>query len=347
MIASLNANPELNRGANALVRDYMAVRPDESVLITADTASDMAAIAAVFNNVDAIGARPALMVIPQLPFQGALADPYVTRTLHAAAMNCDVWIDLTWPYFAGSSTHGEAMKQGKVRYLLGGDLGSGGIGRLYGMVDLDQYFSVLNEFDQVVGAAIGKTARVTNGLGSDVSFTLAKPGIVKPRHCDKPGMYVTPGGGSIYPEMESVRGVIVVNALFHEYYTVPDQPMTFRIDGKLRKIEASGADHTIMERALRRAGSGDYGYVIHLTHGMHPCARFTGKSFIEDCRVMGNNAVGLGLPWWVPGGGENHPDAILSRQSLWVDGQQIAEDGVIVAPPSLAKMVDELRPVHR
>jgi 2,5-dihydroxypyridine 5,6-dioxygenase len=80
---------------------------------------------------------------------------------------------------------------------------------------------------------------------------------------------------------------------------------------------------------------------------MHPCARFTGKSFIEDCRVMGNNAVGLGLPWWVPGGGENHPDAILSRQSLWVDGQQIAEDGVIVAPPSLAKMVDELRPVHR
>ena len=99
-----------------------------------------------------------------------------------------------------------------------------------------------------------------------------------------------------------------------------------------------------MDRALRRAGGGEYGYVIHFTHGIHPAARLTGRSFIEDMRVTGNNAVGLGLPWWVPGGGENHPDAILSEQSIWIDGEKLVEDGAFVAPALLAKLGAELAP---
>jgi hypothetical protein len=70
----------------------------------------------------------------------------------------------------------------------------------------------------------------------------------------------------------------------------------------------------------------------------------TGESFIEDMRARGNNAVGLGVPFWMPGGGENHPDAILSQQSLWVDGEPIVENGVIVEPPALAKLAEKLVP---
>jgi hypothetical protein len=101
-----------------------------------------------------------------------------------------------------------------------------------------------------------------------------------------------------------------------------------------------------MDRALKRAGGGEYGYIIHFTHGIHPAARATGKSFIEDMRVTGNDAVGMGLPWWIPGGGENHPDAILFQQSIWIDGNKIVEDGAIVGPPPLAKLADELRPLY-
>ena len=70
----------------------------------------------------------------------------------------------------------------------------------------------------------------------------------------------------------------------------------------------------------------------------------TGESFIEDMRARGNNAVGLGVPFWLPGGGENHPDAIVSQQSLWVDGRLIVEDGVIVDPPELARAAERLVP---
>jgi hypothetical protein len=93
------------------------------------------------------------------------------------------------------------------------------------------------------------------------------------------------------------------------------------------------------ERSLRRAGGGDFGHVIHFTVGFHPAARFSGTSFIEDIRSPGANAVGLGVPWWEPGGGENHPDAIMTTQSLWVRGQQIIRDGMVIAPSGLADKI--------
>lgn len=61
-------------------------------------------------------------------------------------------------------------------------------------------------------------------------------------------------------------------------------------------------------------------------------------------RAIGNNGVGLGIPFWLPGSGENHPDAVLCEQSLWIDGRKIVEDGILVAPPDLARLAERLVP---
>jgi len=346
MLPASRITPELAGAADALVRDYMAVRADETVLITADTRTDMAGIEAVLNSAEMADARPAVMVIPQLPFQGGLADPYINPALAAAAGSCDVWLDFTFPYLAGSHVQDEALKQGKLRYLLGGDMNSDGLTRLFGKVDLDRYYAVHKAFDDIVVGATGMTVRITNPLGTDVTFTLAKPGFAKPRRADKPGMYLVPGSCTMFPEIESVRGIIHVAAAFHEYFTPLGTPLTLKVDGKIREISGGGADRRVMNRALKRAAGGDYGYIIHFTHGIHPAARVTGRSFIEDMRVTGSDAVGMGMPWWAPGGGETHPDAILFQQSLWIDGKKIVEDGAIIGPPALAKLADELEPVY-
>ena len=338
-------NPELAVGADVLLRDFMAVQRGETVLITVDTATDPLAGSAVMNAAAVIGARPTLLTIPQLPYQGALADPYVSPTLAAAAISADVWIDLTFPYLAGAHVHDEAMKTKKVRYLLGGDMGSGGIARLFGKVDLDKPYAVQKAFDEIVHGAVGRTVRITNELGSDVSFSLAKPAYTKPRRATEPGMYVVPGACTMFPDLETVRGRINVSSTFHEYYTALRTPLGFDVDGRIRAVEGGGGERPIMERALRRAAGGQYGYVIHFTHGIHPSARVTGKSFIEDMRATGNDAVGFGIPWWLPGGGENHPDCILTMQSLWIDGVQVAERGKLVGPDHLARLSEELTPL--
>jgi hypothetical protein len=157
-------------------------------------------------------------------------------------------------------------------------------------------------------------------------------------------MYLVPGAATMNPEIETVRGEIALETVFHEFYTTLASPMVIEVDGRIRSVRGGGPERAPLERALRRAGGGQFGYVIHFTHGLHPAARFTGRSFVEDMRVTGNDAVGMGLPWWLPGGGENHPDAVLSMQSLWIDGKRIIADGAIVAPSDLAAAAAALTP---
>ena len=76
----------LGRAAEVLVRDYMAVQAGESVLITADTAGDGAVANAVLTAAQGAEAKAAILMMPPLPFQGRLADPYVSETLSAAAL---------------------------------------------------------------------------------------------------------------------------------------------------------------------------------------------------------------------------------------------------------------------
>jgi hypothetical protein len=335
---------EIARAADVLVRDYMAIKAGEAVLITADLATDPELPAALMTAVDRADARGSVLTIPRLPYQGRLADPYVPAVVAGAASRCAVWIDLTFPYLAGSHVCDEALAGGQVRYLLGGDLGCAGLARLFGGIDLDVYHEVHRAFDEVTAAALGRSARITDRQGTDVTFTLAKPGFAKPRRADRPGLYFVPGSCTMFPEPESVRGVLQVVAAFHEFYTRLESPIALALDGRITQVRGAGADRVVLERALRRAAGGQYGHVIHFTHGIHPAARVTGESFIEDMRATGNDAVGLGIPFWLPGGGENHPDAIVSQHSVWIDGRPVVEDGLLVGPPHLAKLGERLVP---
>ena len=345
----LNASigPDLANAANAMVKDFLAVKADETVLITSDTSSDMAVVEAVLNCADTAGAKTSVMVIPPLPFQGTLADPYISKPLAAAMHQCDVWIDLTFPYLAGSKAWDEAMENKRVRYFLCGDLKAASMVRMFHKVDLDALFRVQKAFGEVTGKSVGKVCRLTNALGSDLTFTLDKAPYPKPRQAKEPGMYTVPGAHPLWPVYDSVKGVIAVDTAFHEYYTAMPSTMVLEIDGRVKKVIGGGTEQKVMDRALKRAAGGkNYGYVIHFTCGLQPAARYTRECFVEDQRVTANNAVGLGIPFWQPGGGENHPDAVMSQQSIWIDGKQIMEEGTFVGPNKLAKLADALQPLY-
>ncbi|WP_142781728.1 hypothetical protein [Agrobacterium sp. T29] len=334
------------RGAIALIQDQMAVTAKDVVLVTADTLTDVGAIEAICNAVRLAGAQYSVMTIAQLPFQGALADPYIPPTVAAAALESTVWIDLTLPYIAGSHIFDAALKKGIVRYNLAVGLNSDGLASLYGKVDLDVLYLVQSTLDNLVAKAQqnGLSCRITTPLGTDISFRLAAPSLTKPRQATIGGIYSIPGNLFMCPDLESVKGRIVIECAYHEYYTRLQTPITVEVDGAIRSVEGGGFDRRLMDRALRRACGGDLGYVIHLTHAFNPVARFTGSNLLEDVRAAGNDAVGFGRPWWIPGGGENHPDGVMSRQSLWIGDHHIASDGAFTG--DFAHFEDELQPVY-
>jgi 2,5-dihydroxypyridine 5,6-dioxygenase len=342
-----NSGPELARAAMIMMRDMMRVEAGEHVLVTSDTASDRHAVDAVISAAHLLGARVAsLMLAPPLPFQGGLANPYLPDPAVAAAQNCDAWVDLCMPYIAGAAVYDRAMKNGRTRYFLAADIGAEGIVRIFSRADLDQVFVVSDLFNALLAESAGKRCRFTTPLGTDVRFRLAEPEGLAIERATRPGGYFVPGTVMVIPALESVQGTVVCETTFHEYYTVLEEPYRFEVDGKIRRVSGGGPELKIIDRALKRAGGGEYGNIVHFTCGYHPAARFTGRSFIEDQRVAGCNAVGFGLPQWVEGGGENHPDCVMKEQSFWIEDQQIVDAGVIVGPPDLARAAAELKPVY-
>jgi leucyl aminopeptidase (aminopeptidase T) len=339
--------PDLVKASLIMMREMMCVVSSEHVLITADTNTEKRAIDALVIASHELGAKVATMILsPPLPFQGGLANPFLADPVVAAAQNCDAWVDLCMPYMAGAAVYDSAMKNDRTRYFLAADLGAEGIVRIFSKADLDQVFVVSDAFNQLLADSAGKECRFTTKLGTDVRFTLANPEGLAIERATKPGGYFVPGTVMVIPELETVRGTVVCEAVFHEYYTVLSEPYTFQVDGKIQEVTGGGTELSAIRRSLKRAGNGEYGNIVHFTCGYHPAARFTGTSFIEDQRVIGCNAVGLGLPQWVDGGGENHPDCVMKEQSFWIDGKQIIDCGDIVGPPVLADAVSQLKPLY-
>ena len=338
--------PDLAQAALSLVKDMMCVTSGEHVLITADSNTENRATAAIVNAAYSLDAKVASMNLsPPLPLQGALANPYIPDPVIAAAKNCDAWIDLCMPYMAGSEVYDEAMKNDRTRYLLAGDIGAEGMIRIFNRADLDKVYEVAGLFYGLLTESAGKQCRFTTPLGTDVSFKLSDEELTIER-ATKPGGYFIPGTVAIIPELDSVKGVVICESTFHEYYTALEDPYHFEVDGKIQSVTGGGTELKVIDRALRRAGRGEYGNIIHFTCGYHPAARVTGTSFIEDQRAIGCNAVGLGLPFWEEGGGENHPDCVMTGQSFWIGDDQIVADGTIVAPADLAQAARDLELIY-
>lgn len=333
-------SPRLHRAADTLVKQGFAVTPGESVLITGDDRTEARLLDAVAASVGRAGGRPLIAIAPTLPYQGGLSDPYVGDALKAAMVASDVWFDFCFPYHAGSGAHSAAMAAKRTRYCLLSMSSAESFEHLYGCVD----YAAMLEFNialaEYFGQAAGETVRFTCPRGTDVRLTLDKIKLVRQRVCNEPGMHTVPGTQSFYPIMESVEGRLVIQALFDEYYRPLRQPIVIEAAGGIRGFSGGGAeDRLSFERALRRAsGTNGYGNFIHFTFGFHPAAAWTGRQFIEDIRVPGSNAIGMGLPWWEPGGGENHPDGIVLDQSLWIGDRQIVDGGIFDGPEPLMRL---------
>jgi leucyl aminopeptidase (aminopeptidase T) len=232
------------------------------------------------------------------------------------------------------------MDANRCRYALLALAEAESFERLYGCVD----FAAMMDFNvalaEFFAEAAGQRVRFTCPKGTDVTLMLDKLKMIRQRVCQSPGMNTVPGTQSFYPVMDSVKGKIVIQALFDEYYRTLREPITIEVDGKIQGFKGGATeDRPSFGRALRRAGGkGDLGFFVHFTLGFHPGTKLTQRQFIEDIRIPGSNAIGMGLPWWEPGGGENHPDGIVFDQSLWVGDVQLVKDGDFVAPGRLAKL---------
>lgn len=323
------------KAAEVLVEDMVRVKPDEDVLIYADTESDRLVVEETAEAVSNVGAKLAVLWYKAPLGVGEAADQYLPRSLAAAMTNCDVMIEFSNKYLLYSTPWRKAMETQRVRYICLSGMDVGVMVRCIGRVNVP----VLVEFQEKLADLTMKaeSMRVTTPAGTDVTFEndrgrpVFREGIV----LDKPGEYMLIGQVDWAPIENSINGSIVFDGSVGppEELGLIKTPITLDVArGKVIKVKG-GWEAKVYDKWLNSFQDPAMLNLAHISYGCNPGAKLTGCT-VEDERVWGCVQWGLGYQAesfkGKAGPARSHTDGICLNASVWVDNIQIEREGSYV-----------------
>jgi len=345
---------ELTSACLKILRDMFMLQPGETVAITCDTESNMEVVDATAQATVILGGKPLVLKIAAPRGCGKTGDVDVPMdSLVGAIKNADAWIEYNNQWIFYSTTYDRIIEDPdhRPRYLNLCGANPDLIVRNIGKVDnvmLGEFITAIEAYTKA-----GKHFRVTTPAGTDVEFDNAPnreyataDGFVR-----KGEIKMFPGQISWAPEFDSINGVIVVDGtLTPPFGRVVNTPIKLTIEkGYITKIEGEGSDATEYAAWLKAFNDPNMYLCAHISYGFGPNAKLSGD-IVEDERVWGSTEWGFGnvgpqLVSDIPGGipASSHSDGICLNSSVWLDGVQILDKGVIVGPtPEIVALAHKL-----
>jgi len=313
---------ELAAAARKLLAEVMLVKAGESVVVTADTQSDLRAAEATAQAAYALGAHPVVVWYETRP--RAQMEPFAP--VAAAVKAADVWVEFAVQYTLYTDARRSACAGG-VRYAAFGGLDVDAIVRTIGRVD----YPVMLALGKKLVELTRETAdyRVTTTLGTDVRCDNRGADVYQSgRLGDEPGVAVMLGGQVVWlPRERSVEGTIVVDGMLWppDAVGIVREPVTLRVEGgSITSIEG-GAEARILDAWLDSLDDPTMRRIAHFTYGFNPgVTRFTGR-VAEDERVFGVFDFGFG--GWMDRPAASHFDGVITAPTIVADGVEIERDG--------------------
>jgi 2,5-dihydroxypyridine 5,6-dioxygenase len=330
---------ELGKAGDTLCRELFALKPGETIIITADTESDPRVVNATARAAFACGAKPVVMWWASPMGVGKAADPMLpVKPLAAALKEADAWVEFNNKWLLYSTPFDIAMAENtRLRYLCLVGMDVDMMVRVLGRVN----YTVLKQFQQTISAmtAKAKHVRMTTPAGEDVEFDNDpnRPISCETGYADTPGPHMMAGQIGWAPVFDSINGTIVFDgSLVPPFLGVLSQPVKLRIKkGTIVGFEG-GKEAFEYEAWLKGFNDPHMLKLAHVCYGFNPGARLTGN-ILEDERVWGGTEWGIGQvgPMYMPPDGikaSSHTDGICLNTSVWLDGVQIMDKGVLVDP---------------
>ncbi|WP_434309940.1 aminopeptidase [Hominifimenecus sp. rT4P-3] len=344
---------ELANACLKLLRDMFMLQPGESIAITCDTESSMEVVDATAQAAVMLGAKPLVLKIAAPRDCGKAGDiDMPSDALVGAIKNSDAWVEYNNKWIFYSETYDRIIEdpENRPRYMNLCGVNPELIVRNIGKVDNN----LLNEFIMAMEAysKAGKHFRVTTPAGTDVEFDNA-PGreyATADGFVRKGQIAMFPGQISWAPVFESVNGTIVVDGTISPPLGAVKNPIKFTIEkGYITKIEGDGTDAMEYAAWLKSFNDPNMYLTAHISYGFGPNAKLSGD-IVEDERVWGSTEWGFGnvgpqLVSDIPGGipAASHSDGICLNSSVWLDGVQILDKGVVVGPtPEIVALARKL-----
>ena len=327
---------ELEKTAHKIASELFKLKPNETVVITADTESDGRAVNAMAAAAFAVGAKPMVIWMPSPLGVGKAADPMLpVEALTAALKVADVWAEFNNKYLLYSTPFEVAERENKkLRYMNLSGMNVDTLVRTIGRVDtraLGQFQGKLTDMIKVA-----KKIRLTSPAGEDVEmeFDPKAPVVNDVGFADTPGPHFL--SGQLTPgHSPSVNGTIVFDGSVVPSIGLVKEPVRLHVkNGRVERIEG-GKDALALEAWLMGFNDRDMFRIAHLSFGCNPGARLTGN-IVEDERVWGSTEWGLGYvgPDLTKDGkpipAASHTDGTCLNTSVWLDGTQIFDKGKVV-----------------
>lgn len=339
---------ELGKASTMLTSELFALKPGETIVITADTESDARVVDATARAAFSCGAKPMVIWCASPLGVGKAADPALPlEALTAALCEADAWVEFNNKWLLYSTPFDISMaKNKKLRYLCLVGMDVDMMVRVLGRVD----YKILKEFQETISEITGKAKhmRMTTPAGEDIEFDNdpQRPMSCETGYADTPGPHMMAGQIGWAPVFDSINGVIVFDgSLVPPNLGILTQPVKLHIEkGRIARFEG-GKEAMEFETWLRRFDHPQMLRLAHVCYGFNPGARLTGN-ILEDERVWGGTEWGIGQvgPMYIPPEGikgPSHCDGICLNTSVWLDDKLITENGRIL-DPYLAKLAKAL-----
>lgn len=325
---------EASLGARKLIEEVMLVRKGESVVITADTASDQRVVELTAAAAYAVGANPTIVRYETRTMSALEPSPPVAAAVAAA----DVWIEFQLGYIMHSDAFRTALANG-ARYI-----------NLTGM-DIQMLVDTVARVDYEGVTELGYALvrlleqadeiRITSAAGTDITGRRGdRPINLRGLPATKPGQSVMLSGQiSFNPLEETQNGVLVFDggAWPPNEIGILRTPVRFEVkNGVVTDISGDGADARVYADWMAALKDPNMYRVAHWSLGFNPGVRQVTGRIVEDERVFGCVELGFGTKGsWI--GGEHwvaaaHTDASIVAPSIYIDGVAMEENGRYVHP---------------
>jgi len=339
---------ELGKAADILTRELFKLKPGETFVITADTESEMRVVDATATATHVLGAKPMVILTHSPLGVSEAADPMLpVDALIGALSGADAWVEFNNEWLLYSTPYNKAMAANKkLRYLNMVGTNVDMMIRLVGRVD----YPVLSEFLQRVYDMTLDTEhfRFTTPAGEELEFDFDPDRRVSlsKGYADQPGSNFLAGQIAWAPKFETINGILVFDGSVVPPLGKLEEPIRMTVEkGEIVKVEG-GREATEFERWMNSWNHPQMRRLAHASWSFHPGALLTGD-IVEDERVWGATEWGIGAvgpifshqdePIYAP----SHTDGICLNTSVWLDREQLLDEGKVVHP-DLVELVKQL-----
>jgi leucyl aminopeptidase (aminopeptidase T) len=313
---------DLDRAVSAVIRDCLAVRQGEEVVVVANPATQALA-ERLRAEAEAAGGEAVLTVFAERDQHGV--EP--PESVAAAMLEADVLLAPT----VQSLSHTAARKAATDAGARAGTLPGVTEDMLARVMSADM--AELRRRGWAVAEILnaGSEARITCPNGSDLTLSIeGREAIPDNGELTEAGAFgnLPCGEGFIAPLHDAGGGTLFVDGVIGSI-GIPEEPVELRVeDGAL--VAASGEMGEELMRQLEAAGP-DGTRVAELGVGTNEKAILSGE-LLEDEKILGTIHVAFGASAGI--GGEIqvpvHLDCVVMKPTLTVDGQEVVREGELV-----------------